>query len=66
MGSSPAVRGGPWSPRFKAMFDRAGMSLDDAANKVAVPGHKGPHPQAYHEEVFERLSTATEGLTGDA
>ena len=45
---SPA-RGGPWSPRFEKLFKKAGMSLDDAANKVAVPGHRGPHPEAYHE-----------------
>ncbi|MGE6761595.1 AHH domain-containing protein [Corallococcus interemptor] len=37
--------GGPWSPRIQKLFNRAGMSLDDSANKVRVPGHKGPHPQ---------------------
>ncbi|MFY2561713.1 AHH domain-containing protein [Corallococcus terminator] len=51
--------GGPWSPEFKKLFDRAGMSLNDAANKVRVPGHKGPHPEAYHLEVFRRLQRAT-------
>ncbi|NPC84383.1 AHH domain-containing protein, partial [Pyxidicoccus fallax] len=51
--------GGPWSPIFKKLFDRAGMSLDDAANKVRVPGHKGPHPVEYHREVFRRLQDAT-------
>jgi len=51
--------GGPWSPRFQKLFDRAGMSLDDAANKVRVPGHKGPHPVEYHREVFRRLQAAT-------
>ncbi|NPC73253.1 AHH domain-containing protein [Corallococcus exiguus] len=50
--------GGPWSPKFQDLFDRAGMSLDDPANKVRVPGHKGPHPQKYHEEVYERLRRA--------
>lgn len=53
--------GGPWSPRFQKLFNRAGMSLDDAANKVRVPGHKGPHPQKYHEEIYERLEDAMEG-----
>jgi hypothetical protein len=52
---------GPWSPRFKEIFDKAGMSLDDPANIVRVKGHKGPHPREYHEEVFERLTNATEG-----
>src|SRR6185503_9711035 len=61
-----AARGGPWTPRFEALFKRAGMSLQDLENKVAVPGHRGPHPQAYHEAVFKRLSAATEGLSGEA
>ncbi|MBE4746771.1 hypothetical protein G4177_01110 [Corallococcus sp. ZKHCc1 1396] len=56
---SATNRGGPWSPRFQKIFDKAGMSLDDPANKVRVPGHRGPHPQEYHEEVFERLTRAT-------
>jgi hypothetical protein len=51
-------QGGPWSPKFQKLFDRAGMSLDDAANTVRVPGHKGPHPQEYHEEIYERLRAA--------
>ncbi|WP_422724028.1 AHH domain-containing protein [Hyalangium rubrum] len=34
------------------------MSLNDPANKVRVRGHVGPHPQEYHEEVFERLRRA--------
>jgi hypothetical protein len=25
---------------------------------VPVPGHKGPHPEAYHQEVFTRLGRA--------
>jgi len=52
--------GGPWSPRFQKLFNRAGMSLDDAANKVRVPGHKGPHPVEYHRDVFKRLNEAME------
>ncbi|MCY1046731.1 AHH domain-containing protein [Corallococcus sp. bb12-1] len=56
---SATNRGGPWSPQFQKIFDKAGMSLDDPANKVRVPGHRGPHPQEYHEEVFDRLRRAT-------
>ncbi|MFM7855821.1 MAG: AHH domain-containing protein, partial [Flammeovirgaceae bacterium] len=33
-------------------------------NKVKVPGHKGPHPDEYHEAVFKRLIDATEGKKG--
>jgi hypothetical protein len=50
--------GGPWTPRFQELFDRAGMSLNDPANKVRIRGHVGPHPQEYHEEVYERLRRA--------
>jgi hypothetical protein len=52
---------GPWSPEFQKIFDKAGMSLDDPANIVHVKGHKGPHPLAYHERIFERLTEATRG-----
>ncbi len=54
------VRGGPWTPRFKKLFDRAGMSLEDAENVVEVKNHKGPHPEEYHREVWRRLFDATE------
>jgi len=57
--STSTNNGGPWTPRYQELFDKAGMSLDDAANKVRVPSHKGPHPQEYHEEVFRRLRDAT-------
>ena len=53
------LRGGPWTQRFKQIFDKAGMSLEDPANKVQLPGHKGPHPEAYHKEVYRRLRDAT-------
>ncbi|HYH98160.1 AHH domain-containing protein [Hyalangium sp.] len=52
--------GGPWTPKFQKIFDRAGMSLNDPANIVRIRGHKGPHPQEYHEEVFKRLNEAVE------
>ena len=50
--------GGPWSPKFQKLFDRAGMSLDDEVNTVRVQGHQGPHPREYHETVHSRLSEA--------
>ncbi|AKI99837.1 putative lipoprotein [Archangium gephyra] len=58
-----ALRGGPWTPRLKKLFERAGMSMEDPANKVHVPGHRGPHPEAYHREVFETLRDATRSCT---
>jgi hypothetical protein len=54
---SPA-RGGPWTPKLKEFFDKAGMSMEDPANKLPIPGHKGPHPEEYHQEVFQRLGRA--------
>ena len=56
---SATNRGGPWSPQFQKIFDKAGMSLDDPANKVRVPGHRGPHPEAYHRKVLRALTDAT-------
>ncbi|MFY0569503.1 AHH domain-containing protein [Archangium lansingense] len=53
------LRGGPWTKRFKPIFDKARMSMEEQANKVAIEGHKGPHPQAYHAEVYARLDQAT-------
>ncbi|MBK9370983.1 MAG: AHH domain-containing protein [Deltaproteobacteria bacterium] len=58
--------GGPWSPRFAAMARDAGMTLEDAANKVVVAGHRGPHPAEYHKLVYGHLDEATRGLVGDA
>ncbi|MCY1073505.1 AHH domain-containing protein [Archangium lansingense] len=49
--------GGPWTPRFEQLFELAGMSLDAAENLVYLKGHKGPHPEAYHEAVFEKLNS---------
>jgi hypothetical protein len=58
--------GGPWTPLFQEVFDRAGMSLGDAANKVRIQGHQGPHPRQYHEEVLRRIDQATQGCRGPA
>lgn len=52
------VRGGPWTPRFQDLFERAGMTLDDPDNIVEIEGHQGPHPEEYHAEVFRRLNEA--------
>ena len=52
------LRGGPWTPKLKELFDKAGMSMEDAANTVRIRGHKGPHPREYHERVFQQLRDA--------
>lgn len=58
------VRGGPWTPRFQKLFDRAKMSLDDETNIVEVAGHQGPHPEQYHQAIFDRLEDATATCRG--
>jgi hypothetical protein len=55
------LNGGPWTPLFAKIFAKAGMSLDAAENLVYLAGHKGPHPEEYHEEVFGKLNAAVEG-----
>jgi hypothetical protein len=58
------LRGGPWSQKFEEIFKRAEMRLDDVSNLVRIPGHRGPHSKAYHQEIYRRLSKATSGLVG--
>ncbi|WP_140871584.1 AHH domain-containing protein [Myxococcus xanthus] len=53
-----ALRGGPWTPRFRRLFARAGMELKDPENIVEIAGHKGPHPKQYHDIIFLRLQDA--------
>lgn len=53
-------QGGPWTPRFKRIFAKAGMSLSNEENKVYLSGHLGPHSEAYHAAIFERLRQAVE------
>ncbi len=54
------AEGGPWTPRFEVIFKKAGMSLgNDPANLIRIRGHEGPHPKAYHQEVYDRVRTMT-------
>ncbi|MET0403602.1 MAG: AHH domain-containing protein [Cystobacter sp.] len=52
------VRGGPWTQKLKPFFDKAGMSMKDPANTVPLAGHKGPHPEDYHQAVYRHLGKA--------
>ena len=52
-------RGGQWTPRFRRIFAKAGMTLDDPANKIPLPGHYGPHPEHYHQLIHKELLDAT-------
>ncbi|MFL5344065.1 MAG: AHH domain-containing protein [Hyalangium sp.] len=53
-----ALRGGPWTPLLEELFAKAGMRLKDPENIVSVEGHQGPHPQRYHEIIYERIDEA--------
>nr|WP_224240403.1 AHH domain-containing protein [Hyalangium gracile] len=53
-----ALRGGPWTPRLRKLYAKAGMRLKDPENIVPIEGHKGPHPEQYHRAIYERLSKA--------
>jgi len=55
-------QGGPWTPRFEDFFKKAGMTLRDPENLVRIKAHRGPHPQAYHEEVMKALQEGTRGV----
>lgn len=58
------LRGGPWTPLCEEVFEMAGMSLEDAANKVRLKGHEGPHPELYHSQVVPRLQRAVKDCRG--
>jgi hypothetical protein len=49
------ANGGPWTPVFEKLFRKAGMTLNDPSNLVRIRGHEGPHPEAYHREVYLRI-----------
>jgi len=57
------IAGEQWSSRFGPLFKKGGLSLDGDYNKVELPDHYGPHPDAYHNWVYTRLQRAIEGLT---
>lgn len=52
------LRGGPWTPIFEEIFASAGMTLEARENQVFLKGHGGPHPEAYHDEIYMRLQEA--------
>jgi A nuclease family of the HNH/ENDO VII superfamily with conserved AHH len=47
--------GGPWTPRFQDLFARVGLSMSDEVNTVRVWGHQGPHPEPYHQAIYDSL-----------
>jgi RHS repeat-associated protein len=64
-------RGMKWSQKYDdEVFGPAGLDLDHWANRVAVPGHKGPHSVEYHQYVKDFLKTKVDaamvsGIAGE-
>jgi RHS repeat-associated protein len=61
--TNKSVKSG-FTKQFARIFKKAGMTLQDAANKVFLLGHKGRHAIRYHQHVLERLSKAVSGKSG--
>jgi hypothetical protein len=57
-----ATKDGAFGAENKVIFARAGMKIDDPANKVAIP-HSGRHSPEYHKFVQKRIKAATDGLS---
>ena len=55
-----------WTQEAQGILDRAGVRVESGANRVTLPGHEGPHPELYHQRVYERLSEAERNRTGQA
>ena len=58
--------GNQWTNKFQPMFDKAGIGMNDRANRVMVDDHVGPHRPEYHQMIYDRLQAATDGLNGGA
>lgn len=54
-----------FTARFEEIFNKAGLSLQNKANKMLLEGHLGRHSAKYLEYVFGRLTRATEDLSGE-
>jgi hypothetical protein len=63
--SNKAINSG-FTKEYQEIFNKAGMRLDDAANKIFLEGHSGGHTIKYKQYVLDYLKGSTEGLSGDA
>ena len=51
-----------WSQMGQRILSNAGIDVHSVKNKVDLLIHQGPHPEIYHQRVFERLDQAVQGL----
>jgi RHS repeat-associated protein len=63
--SDKALRSG-WTAKFEALFERAGLDLNDRSNLVRLRDHGSNHGGDYHELVYDRLSKALSTATDQA
>lgn len=61
-----ATKYGRWGERFDELFKKAGIGMDDAINKMELPGHMGRHIEEYHTHVWNQLNNAIGSKTGQA
>jgi hypothetical protein len=52
-----------WSQLAQGILRNADIGLHSQLNRVLLLIHKGPHPELYHQRVYERLEIAVRGLT---
>lgn len=52
-----------YTPVFEAIFEKAGMSLQDKENLISIEGHKGAHGPEYHDVILRRLDAALKDKT---
>jgi filamentous hemagglutinin len=55
-----------WTPRFKELFAKGGLSFEDEANKLGLETHLGRHTNTYHQRVYDRLQRAIRCLDAEA
>jgi len=51
-----------YTPLFEELFEGAGLSMEDARNKVSIEGHEGPHGSDYNQPILDALTNAVKGL----
>ena len=60
-----ATKYGEWGRKFKAFFDKYGVSMDDDANMVTLH-HRGRHAKEYHELIYLFLKEFDDIADSDA
>lgn len=63
--SNKAIKSG-FTKRYEKIFKKAGMTLEDPANKIFLEGHAGGHTKKYKKYVLRYLQDSTRGHKGTA